>query len=203
MPPPSDSDSASDSVPDSVTVSDSNPICVSDPLVLNVCTPPPVAPRHTLVLSIGSNIKAEWYLPRAIQTLRAQCDVRAVSRVYENASVGYAGPNFLNCCVRVTTTRDATRFKRDVIAPLERLLGRVRQEDRNAPRTIDVDIEVADNHLINLATCQYAFVVVPLADLMPALVHPHFGEAMHVVAQRLLKDTWMSERRDIDLHALS
>ena len=71
------------------------------------------------------------------------------------------------------------------IRPIEARLGRIRSADKNAPRTIDPDIVRFDEQLLNIEFWAYAFVVVPLAELMPDFIHPVRGERLSKVVEQL------------------
>ena len=76
------------------------------------------------------------------------------------------------------------------IGKIEDSLGRERSEDRNAPRTIDIDIIYAGNQIIDSGGLEVPhprwaerrFVVQPLCDVRPEMVFP---ECSKTVAQIL------------------
>jgi 2-amino-4-hydroxy-6-hydroxymethyldihydropteridine diphosphokinase len=89
---------------------------------------------------------------------------------------------------------DPFTFKTEVLAEVERRLGRVRTADRNAPRTIDADLilwndEALDlngrHHIPDPDLLRFAHVAVPIAELAPQMRHPETGEAMADIAGRL------------------
>ena len=99
--------------------------------------------RIDAVISVGSNIDREKHLPEAVRLLRRHraIDVVDVSRVFESPSVGggSAAPDFYNAAVRVCTGLEPEAL-RDELRHIEEVLGRLRTDDVNAPRTIDLDI---------------------------------------------------------------
>jgi 2-amino-4-hydroxy-6-hydroxymethyldihydropteridine diphosphokinase len=152
---------------------------------------------HRVWLSLGSNIEAEVNLPKAMHILRQVGRVEAVSSVWESESVGFAGPNFLNACVLFRTPLGPVEFKEGVIRPIEAKLGRVRSAEKNAPRPIDIDIELYDETPLNADFWEYAFVIVPLAELLPDFVHPARGETLANVAEQVKRQVWMRKREDV------
>jgi 2-amino-4-hydroxy-6-hydroxymethyldihydropteridine diphosphokinase len=152
---------------------------------------------HRAWLSLGSNIEAEVNLPKAVQLLRKAGSVEAVSSVWESESVGFDGPNFLNACVLFRTPLEPVEFKEKVIRPIEAKLGRVRSAEKNAPRTIDIDIELYDETPLNADFWEYAFVIVPLAELLPDFTHPARGETLARVAGQVKRQVWMRKREDV------
>ncbi len=57
-------------------------------------------------------------------------------------------PNFLNAAVLIETDLTAAELKEQVLQVIERELGRVRTADKNAPRTIDLDIALFGDQVL-------------------------------------------------------
>ncbi|MGC8855896.1 MAG: 2-amino-4-hydroxy-6-hydroxymethyldihydropteridine diphosphokinase [Anaerolineae bacterium] len=151
--------------------------------------------QHQAYLSLGSNIRPAFYLPRAIEMLKQYGQVTAVSSVWETLPVGSDGPNFLNACVCfVGKYSTPVELKEKVIRPIEATLGRVRGANKYAPRTIDLDIVLFDSEPINIPFWEYAFIVVPLAELLPETAHPTRTSTLREVAQQMQIETWMQKR---------
>jgi 2-amino-4-hydroxy-6-hydroxymethyldihydropteridine diphosphokinase len=149
---------------------------------------------HSIYLSIGSNIEPEANLPKAIQLLRQYGEVRAVSGVWESHAVGSSGPNFLNASVLLLTDIPPSELKTRLVNPIETSLGRVRTQDKNAPRTIDIDVMMADGEPYNLDRWNNAFVLLPIAELLPNAPHPSREETLRRAADRARQETWIVER---------
>ncbi len=141
---------------------------------------------HQACLLLGSNIEPEKNLPRAVDLLRQQVSLLRTSSVWQTPPVGHPGPDFLNMAVLVTTSLSAKDLKESVLRPLEASLGRVRSADKNAPRTIDLDIILFDGQLMDAGLYTYAHRAVPVAELLPDLRSPQ-GEPLEKVAARLSK----------------
>ena len=138
-------------------------------------------------------------MPAAVALLRDRVQVVAVSAVYETVPVGLEEqPNFWNTAVHLQTPLSATQLKTQVLAAIEQRLKRVRLADKNAPRTIDLDIvlfndEVFDydggdgrlRHVPDPDLLKFAHVAVPIAELAPKLLHPETAEPLQSIAQRL------------------
>ncbi len=152
---------------------------------------------HELFLSLGSNIEAEVNLPRALRMLRKVGQVEAVSSVWESKSVGVEGPNFLNACVKMLSPFEHAEFKEKVIRPIESKLGRVRSSEKNAPRPMDIDVNLCDGKPVNAEYWRFAFVLIPLAELIPDFPHPASGEPLARIAEKLKAQTWMLKREDV------
>jgi len=139
--------------------------------------------NHDTFLAIGTNLGDRLAnLRAALRSLPPDVELVAVSRVYETPPWGYADqPAFLNIAVHARTR----------LSP-ESLLSKLKQAEvqigrepgfRNGPRLIDVDILFYDDLMLDSPPLiiphkrlhERAFVLVPLADLEPELVHPVFG----------------------------
>jgi 2-amino-4-hydroxy-6-hydroxymethyldihydropteridine diphosphokinase len=153
--------------------------------------------EHRYVLNIGSNLQPEINLPRAIELLRAHGRIRAVSSAWESEPVGSRGPNFLNLCVFYVADRLVHEMREGVVRPIESELGRVRRPNRNAPRTIDIDIMMADGKALRLPHWSRAYIVVPMAEIFPDLEHPVTHEKLSLAAGRLRGQTWIVRRPEI------
>jgi 2-amino-4-hydroxy-6-hydroxymethyldihydropteridine diphosphokinase len=158
---------------------------------------------HHAYLSLGSNIEPENYLPKAIQSLKEHGQVSEISSAWESHAVGFDGPNFLNACVLFLTSLGAYDLKEQTIRQIEAEIGRIRTADKNFPRTIDIDIVLFDKEPLNVEFWDYAFVVVPLAELIPDFIHPSNGEKLARVAEQVRGRTWIVKRKDVNITSSS
>lgn len=159
-------------------------------------------------LALGSNIEPETNLPRCVALLCEHCRVVAVSRVYETAPVGFTEQaNFLNAAVLVETSLGPADLKVEVLGDIEAQLGRVRTENKNAPRTIDVDIalfnaevlEVGARRIPDPEILEFGHIALPLADLAPDYRHPETGQTLAEIAAPFSSDPTLQIRPDIHL----
>jgi len=154
---------------------------------------------HSVYLSLGSNIQPEAHLPQAIQMLRDHGKVEAVSTVWQSHAVGSDGPDFLNACILLLSSLQSLELKELVLRPIEAKMGRVRSADKNAPRTIDLDPVLCDGTPLNIEFWAYAFVIVPLAELIPDFIHPVSGEPLSKMATRIQSQTWIMPRYNVPI----
>ena len=148
---------------------------------------------HHAYLSLGSNIDAERNLPAAVRELGRFGRVLRVSSVWQTSPVGAPDqPDYLNAALLLETGLTAEDLKNHGIAPVEALLGRVRGKDRNASRTIDIDIMLFDSEHLRLGdrnipdkeVLERPFVAIPLAEIAPDYIHPVTGESLAEIASR-------------------
>lgn len=150
---------------------------------------------NTVYILLGSNIDKEKNLPAAVRLLAETCELKAVSAVYETAPVGLLEqPNFFNAVVAIETDLEAAELKIQILSKIEQRLKRVRQADKNAPRTIDADIVLFNEavfnyngrHIPDPDLLKFPHAAVPLAELIPTQTHPETGETFSAIAERLL-----------------
>lgn len=152
---------------------------------------------HEAYLNIGSNIEPEYHLREAVRLLREHGQVKAVSNTWQSHAFGSDGPDFLNACILFLTPLEASELKEQIIRPIEAKLGRVRGPDKFAPRTIDIDIILFDEEPFGWEFWSNAFVVVPLADLLPNFHHPFNYERLIQVAAHMRRQTWIVARPEV------
>ena len=140
---------------------------------------------HRAWLSLGSNLDAERNLRAALAELRARFGAILVSPVYRFAAIGFEGPDFLNLAVGLDTDLDPFALN-DWLHALEDRHGRRRDVPRFSSRTLDVDIVLFDDlvldgpgHLqIPRKELAETFVLQPLVDIAPVLRHPLSGKTL-------------------------
>ena len=157
--------------------------------------------KHELqfYLGLGSNIEPEKNLPGSLGLLHRHVTIYAFSVVWETPSIGEAGPNFLNAVIHVGSDLQPEELKYQVLRPVEAQLGRVRTSDKYAPRPIDIDILVVNGKVYIEDVWDYAYLAVPLSELLPNLTHPKSGKSLASVAEHLRYTTKIRPRPDISL----
>ena len=153
---------------------------------------------HRVGLLLGSNVKPEKNLPLAVNLLQRQLTILQISSVWESKAVGSDGANVLNAAMLVLTSLKAEILKEQVLRPLEAQLGRVRTKDKNAPRTIDLDILLFDEQLLDPGLWQYAYRAVPMAEILPDY-QSEIGEYLKDAASRLAQTTPIWVRKDVSI----
>ena len=145
-----------------------------------VRNPTLVPVRKRVYLSLGSNVgDRRRNLETAIAALAALGSVVVQSAFYETEPVEFtAQPWFLNCALVLETTK-MPRQLLQALLDLERKMGR-RRTLQKGPRTIDIDILLFGNSIVEAdgltiphpALHQRRFVLEPLAEIAPGLLHP-------------------------------
>lgn len=136
-------------------------------------------------VSGGSNLDAEQNLLLAARELNAAYPGARFSRVYRNAAIGFDGPAFLNFVVELPVEGEPGALKAE-LERIEGACGRPRYAPKWAPRTMDLDIllfgdVVLDTPGLVLPRPQlinWAFMLGPLAELAPDAPHPTAGRTV-------------------------
>ena len=139
-------------------------------------------------VGLGANLgPREVTLLRAVDLLAAEpgIEILAVSRLRETEPLGNTDqPEFLNGAVAVETSL-SPRELLDALLRAEQELGRTREGERWGPRTIDLDLLVYGDEIVDEPGLRVPhprlherrFVLEPLVDLEPELVIPGVGKA--------------------------
>lgn len=139
----------------------------------------------TVYLGLGSNVSPEANLGLAIRELEKRYGELAMSATYRSAAVGFDGADFLNLAVCLQT-EDSPLAICDAVGLIHDLAGRVRGSDKWESRTLDIDLLLYDDLVIDERPVRvpredilrYSFVLRPLAELAPDQVHPVTGMTM-------------------------
>ena len=140
-------------------------------------------------IGLGSNVDRETNIRLAIQEMRKVFGPLEISPVYESAAVGFDGSDFLNLVAGFKTENEVAEVVK-ALREIEDKLGRDRTQPRFSPRPIDLDILTYDELEIDQSGIQIprheilqnAFVLKPLQDIAPDVVHP--------VANKTFRQLW-------------
>jgi 2-amino-4-hydroxy-6-hydroxymethyldihydropteridine diphosphokinase len=135
--------------------------------------------------------------------------VAAASTVWETLPIGSTGQaNYLNAVVLLETLLSAQELREQAIPAIETALGRVRTADKYAARTIDLDImlfneavlQLGQRHIPDPEIQERAFVAIPLAEIAPDYIHPETGQTLRALATHFdPAESGMKQRQDVVL----
>lgn len=137
---------------------------------------------HEVTLSLGSNINPAYQLRQAVSALSCCLDKLRLSSVYESPAWGFDGDNFLNLVAIGNTPLSVGELNAQLKA-IEAAQGRQRSQARFSDRTLDIDLLTYDDWvgefdgvlLPRAEILEAAFVLAPLAELLPQARHPGTG----------------------------
>lgn len=139
-------------------------------------------------VALGANLGDRLESFRRARTALSELGtVLASSRVYESPALGPPQPDYLNAVVLLETTLEAEALLERLLE-IERRLGRERRE-RWGPRPIDLDLVAYGEQVLDAPRLKLPhpeahrrpFVLLPLADVAPALLLPGYGPAAELL----------------------
>jgi 2-amino-4-hydroxy-6-hydroxymethyldihydropteridine diphosphokinase len=148
----------------------------------------------TAYVGIGSNLgERDVTIRDALGLIAAdpEIEVEEVSTIRETDPVGMVDqPRFLNGAIRLTTELAPRQLLERLLA-VEEQLGRVRSGERYGPRTIDLDLLLYGDELVDEPglrvphprLAERRFVLEPLAELDPGLVVPGLGPVQALLSK--------------------
>ena len=134
---------------------------------------------HQGYISIGSNINKDKHIPASLDALKNCFGTLTISSIYESEAVGFVGDTFYNLIVGFKSTLEVKEVAK-TLRQIELENGRSRDSQKFSSRTLDLDLILYDDLIINDGRLQiprdeierYAFVLEPLAEIAPNLKHP-------------------------------
>jgi len=149
-------------------------------------------------VSVGSNVDRDANVRGGIAALRSHYGPLMLSSVYQSRAVGFAGEDFYNLVVGFDTNEPVDQVF-SALRELENCFGRRRGEAKFSPRTLDLDILIYDELILQSETLvlpreeitENAHVLQPLAEIALGEVHPLLG----VSYQQLWQDFELGEQQ--------
>jgi len=146
-----------------------------------------------IYLSLGSNIKPEENLNKAKELLSQEYQLEKESKTYKTKSEGFEGEDFLNRVVCFITEDSAEKVV-GTLKDIEKKIGRKDRPEKFSDREIDIDLLLYGKYVgkalgkdiphkdIDL----YRFVLEPLAEIAPDLIHPKHQEKISEIWKKKL-----------------
>ncbi|WP_423187544.1 2-amino-4-hydroxy-6-hydroxymethyldihydropteridine diphosphokinase [Alishewanella sp. d11] len=134
-------------------------------------------------ISVGSNINREYNVRGGVKMLAEHFGALTLSSVYESDAVGFCGDPFYNLVVGVETTLSIAECVQ-LLKQIEDQYGRIRGAEKFSGRTLDLDLLSYDQQVCDTPVqlprgeiTENAFVLWPLAEIAPSVVHPLTGQS--------------------------
>lgn len=161
-------------------------------------------------ISIGSNIDKEAHIPCCLNRLNRLFGPLTLSSIYESEAVGFIGHAFHNLVVGFHSDLSAKDVAK-ILRQIELEHGRSRQSQKFSSRTLDLDLILYGDSIINEDGLQiprqeiedYAFVLEPLAEIAGNHTHPIRGQTYQQLWQTFDKQAanqhkvfpaWLSDK---------
>ncbi len=133
----------------------------------------------SVYVSVGSNVLRDKHILNGVLALKTHFAPIQCSPVYESISVGFEGENFYNLVVRFSTEKSINTVSQ-LLAQIEDDNGRDRSGPKFSSRTLDLDLLLYDQRIINSEKLTLprpeiyhnAFVLRPLANLAGDVIDP-------------------------------
>jgi 2-amino-4-hydroxy-6-hydroxymethyldihydropteridine diphosphokinase len=130
-------------------------------------------------ISIGSNIDKDKNILASLHALEHHYGKLTISSIYESEPVGFTGDTFYNLVVGFNSELGVKEVAKQ-LRQIELDNGRTRDSQKFSARTLDLDLILYDDLILNDGRLQiprdeierYAFVLEPLAEIAPTLKHP-------------------------------
>lgn len=165
--------------------------------------------QRTAYLSLGSNQgNCLQNLQNAVDLIAVKVgEITNISSVYKTASWGFNGDDFLNICLQLNTYLQPEVLLENLLE-IEQKLGRIRRvNDAYESRLIDIDILLFEGEIIvsktfivpHKAMLKRNFVMVPLAEMVPDLIHPITKKSILLNLKENCQDTSKIEKIDAQI----
>lgn len=104
---------------------------------------------NLVIVGVGSNIEPEQNVRKAKELIGSDCKILKTSKFYWTEPLEFKNQDdFLNGGWLLETAEDQNSFKNSLLQ-IENKLGRIRTENKNGPRTIDLDIIVWNGNIVD------------------------------------------------------
>lgn len=138
-----------------------------------------------IFVGVGSNIRPHEHVARALAAMTREFGELRTSTVYRCPPVGFEGNDFLNLVVAFESAEPPEAIT-ETLHRIEGECGRDRDAPRFAPRTVDLDLLLYGDRIVDrpglrlprAEILEYPFVLKPLAELAGDRPHPETGRTL-------------------------
>lgn len=135
-----------------------------------------------IYISLGSNVEREYHVQQGLNALAVAFnlpfDQLTLSSLFESDAVGFSGNAFYNMVIGITTSKSVEQVT-VILRDIEFFYGRTHDAKKFSPRTLDLDLLLYDQLIIDSPAQlprdeidKNAFVLWPLSEIAPQVVHP-------------------------------
>lgn len=151
-----------------------------------------------IYISLGSNVEREYHVQQGLYALAAAFDLPfeqlTLSSLFESEAVGFSGNAFYNMVIGITTSLSVEQVAIK-LRDIEFRHGRTNDAKKFSPRTLDLDLLLYDDLIIDSPAQlprdeinKNAFVLWPLSEVAPQVVHPKIKQNYYTLWQNYDKD---------------
>ncbi len=152
--------------------------------------------KNIVYIGVGSNIDPQKNITAALKLLIQKVKVLKISSMYKSPPLFNKNNNyFLNGIWKIETELPPYDLKYDLLKKIEVKLLRKRTNDKNTPRTIDLDILLYADLVIKKEgliipdpdIIERPFIYIPLFDLDPDLTIPGENTSIKAICEKNVK----------------
>lgn len=128
--------------------------------------------------------------------LQSQVKINLISSAWETEAEGSSGPNFVNLCLQIETDLSSKQLKCDVARRIEAQLGRKRTSDKNASRTVDIDIIIFDDIILTPQLWTKSYLALPCSEIYPDIIDSENGKKLTEIADQISNNIYTKKFPD-------
>ncbi|WP_114326769.1 2-amino-4-hydroxy-6-hydroxymethyldihydropteridine diphosphokinase [Candidatus Colwellia aromaticivorans] len=151
-----------------------------------------------IYISLGSNVEREYHVQKGLNALAVAFDLPfeqlKLSSLFESEAVGFSGNAFLNMVIGIKTSLSVEQVAIK-LRDIEFNYGRTNDAKKFSPRTLDLDLLLYDDLIIDSPAQlprneinRNAFVLWPLSEVAPQVVHPIIKQNYYTLWQNYDKN---------------
>ncbi len=150
--------------------------------------------KAKVYLNIGSNINKEKNIQSGMMQLQKDYPEIRFSNIYETEAFGFDGESFYNLAAALETELSVNDFEQ-YLKSIESQHFRERNSEKFSSRTLDIDLLLYDDLILQperdlprKEILKYPFVLFPLAEIAPNVMHPELNKTIADIARESTLD---------------